>query len=368
MRRCKFSKVRPLINLCVIVIACICTFLAIRFATVSHKMKYIPQHEFVDPPDGRRKTFIYLESFPSFYELKMGSEHFVNCPVNLCEFTDTPNDFDKSDAVIFYTHHKSGSPPVKQPNQIWIYFAVESPIHSGNAELGKWTNLFNWTMTYRYDSDMRFGYGKVVPKLKFENDSIVDKMTRSKKKKLVAWFVSNCYTQSKRNEFVIELQKKIKVDIYGKCGSLTCGKDSNDNCLKMLDNDYKFYLSFENSLCKDYISEKALHMLKRNIVPVVRGGANYSAILPKKSVIQTSDFNSVSELADYLVYLDNNPKEYEKYFEWKKYYDVIEPEPFPVCDLCQRIRNSCSCNFEKQYENVDNWWRKDICWEPNDIK
>ena len=42
----------------------------------------------------------------------------------------------------------------------------------------------------------------------------------SKKSKLAFWLVSACNTDSKRMEYVQELQKFIPVDIYGKCGRL----------------------------------------------------------------------------------------------------------------------------------------------------
>ncbi len=36
--------------------------------------------------------------------------------------------------------------------------------------------------------------------------------------------------------------------------------------------DYKFYLAFENTYCRDYISEKFWNALKQDIVPIVMGG------------------------------------------------------------------------------------------------
>jgi glycoprotein 3-alpha-L-fucosyltransferase len=73
---------------------------------------------------------------------------------------------------------------------------------------------------------------------------------------MAAWFVSNCGAKNQRWELVEELQKYITVEIYGACGSLTCLRMEEKKCFQMLSNDYKFYFSFENSNCRDYITEK----------------------------------------------------------------------------------------------------------------
>ena len=56
------------------------------------------------------------------------------------------------------------------------------------------------------------------------------------------------------------LQQYIDVDIYGNCGPLKCSEEDWE-CYEML-NDYRFYFSFENSLCKDYVTEKLFGVMK----------------------------------------------------------------------------------------------------------
>ena len=73
---------------------------------------------------------------------------------------------------------------------------------------------------------------------------------------MAAWFVSNCGARNQRWELVKELQEFIAVDIYGACGTHTCYRYEKDKCDQLLNTEYRFYLSFENSNCVDYITEK----------------------------------------------------------------------------------------------------------------
>ena len=55
----------------------------------------------------------------------------------------------------------------------------------------------------------------------------------------------------------------------------------------MIERDYKFYLSFENSMCKDYVTEVFFDAMNRTILPVVLGGDPeiYDDIAPTHSFI-----------------------------------------------------------------------------------
>lgn len=122
---------------------------------------------------------------------------------------------------------------------------------------------------FRRDSDIVAPYAKYqyydpkIKQLEQEENYAVNKT------KMVAWFVSNCHTKNGRLEYARELAKHIQVDIYGTCGNFSCPKRSG-NCYGSLKNEYKFYLAFENSNCKDYITEKLFsNALGHNIVPIV---------------------------------------------------------------------------------------------------
>jgi len=77
-------------------------------------------------------------------------------------------------------------------------------------------------MTYRQDSDFHHPYGHVVqvkdhPKNETELDKLIqdfgvgNKVMAKGKTKPVAWFVSNCDSMSRRENYVQELQKHIQV-------------------------------------------------------------------------------------------------------------------------------------------------------------
>ena len=127
--------------------------------------------------------------------------------------------------------------------------------------------------------------------------------------------------------------------------------------MTMLDSKYKFYLSFENSFCEDYVTEKFFTVLAYNTVPVVMGGANYSKMAPDKSYIDSRDFKSVKDLAEYLKYLNKNTTAYVEYLEWKSHFHMVKDNSQAFCDLCEALnRKGEPIN---SYEDISKWWRTD---------
>ena len=204
---------------------------------------------------------------------------------------------------------------IKPPKQRWIFFLLESPVNLRRNPVSL-KGLFNWTMTYRIDSDIFLPYGHYT---RLNPDEISLKSTNyaEGKDKLAVWLVSHCGTL--RDKFVKKLVKYIKIDVFGSCGKIfdqqeSCPKGSQECDHKL--KGYKFYLSFENSFCVDYITEKYWRPLLLNIVPVVMGGASYEnkQLAIPGSFINTANFESVEALAKYLLYLNANDTAYNEYF------------------------------------------------------
>ena len=139
------------------------------------------------------------------------------------------------------------------------------------------------------------------------------------KSKLAVWFVSHCKTDSRREFYVHLLKQHANIDIFGKCGKPFCPFDQLNDCYERIEIDYKFYLSLENSLCRDYITEKFFNLLDRNIVPVVYGAGDYEKVAPPHSYIDALKYTP-QQLAEYLNMLDKNDTAYNEYFWWKPYY------------------------------------------------
>lgn len=153
----------------------------------------------------------------------------------------------------------------------------------------------------------------------------------------MAAFISNCNDRNGRLAYVRELKKHIPVHVYGKCGSKICRRGGKE-CFAMLKNDYYFVLAFENSNCRDYVTEKLfLNGLKNDVVPIVMGAHpdDYAALAPNHSYIHVEDYKSPKALAKELKRLISNPAEYDAYFAWKGRMEFVSNSFF--CQICAMV-------------------------------
>lgn len=218
-----------------------------------------------------------------YFAFGQGQDPFVKakCPESRCYTSDDRYLLteDTWDAIVFNFNAYDTSveivPTKRSAKQRYIFFMLEAP-SVARIPLEQFHNFFNWTMTYRSDSDIPYPHSWIASKpIKEETMSQVTKWRKptlydgpdvaSGKNKMAAWFVSHCATTSKREELVQELAQYIPVHTYGHCGNWSCPWDKFDLCTDKLDKEYMFYLAFENSLCRDYVTEKFFNMLRINV-------------------------------------------------------------------------------------------------------
>lgn len=268
-----------------------------------------------------------------------------------CRLTDDRNMFNHSNVVVF--HHKeldtighqmpTGPRP---PQQMWVWATLESP--SNTKGLSKWNNTFNWTLTYREDSDIFVPYGQMVPNL-----PMASHVTR--KTGLVSWVVSNYHRDQERATFFKEFSLYLKVDVYGKAKrKILCS-----SCLLPTMSKYLFYLALENSVHKDYITEKLWrNAFLAGAVPIVLGPPreNYEKFIPADSFIHVSDFPSPRHLADFLGTMTT--QRYQEFFHWRQVYGAKLYTDWRerFCMICSKYP---SLPKTKVYTDIERWFNSE---------
>nr|CAD7568327.1 unnamed protein product [Timema californicum] len=130
-------------------------------------------------PDFKKDNLKTILLWNDFFNSKhfgfgVGREPFINagCPVTNCTIVDRsdgylPLPIEDFNAIWFHMVDASGVhfPLKRNKHQRYIYFALESPVTMKTLykTIPIPPDFFNWSMTYRRDSDIHFPYGWVSP-------------------------------------------------------------------------------------------------------------------------------------------------------------------------------------------------------------
>lgn len=294
---------------------------------------------------------------------------FLHCSVHNCRVEIHDQYLNKSDAVMFHLHQTIGPhtlPKERMPNQLWIFFTDESPLHtfylSRKYTMKDYNGYFNWSMTYRQDSDVPTPYGRTVRLTDAERQNMPPLPNFfEKNNRMVAILGSNCRGQNHRWRYVNQLKNHLQVDVYGGCGNLKCPGHFTKDCKPL--KDYKFYLAFENSNCREYITEKLWwNAYQKESVPVVMGAPkeDYVKLCPPNSFLHVDDFASPAELAKRLLELASNETAYNRFFEWKKEYRVSNEHGYfgspsqHICRICEALNDPNK--RPKVYKRLEEFW------------
>ncbi|XP_062389430.1 alpha-(1,3)-fucosyltransferase 7-like [Sardina pilchardus] len=273
-----------------------------------------------------------------------------------CKLVDDRSMFSQADFVVFHNRElMSGqqSLPVTLPRpqgQRWVWFSLESPENNGNVK--PYAGHFNYTMSYRRDADFYTPYGSLVPQ-DFHTGMTAEDFAPKKKTSLACWVVSNFLAHHKRTAVYNRLKTIIPVNVYGAAVNKRLdGKVMLDTISQCY-----FYLSFENSIFKDYITEKLWYNgFMGGAVPVVLGPPReqYEAVAPKDSFIHVDDFPTLEELGEFLKRLAEDKKRYASYFNWKRKYTVkrFDGDGERFCKICPKVS---SLPKHKVYDELYTW-------------
>ena len=356
-----------------------------------------------------RKRIAFYHPYHTGLMQHMTSLDMALCQYKNCEthFTGNTRGSVNAHAVLFQGNNIPRFVPRRLNNdQVFVFINVEAPqyLHNTNLASPKWRNFFNWTMTYRLDSDIPYPYGSIVLHPNF-SDVILSNLTSSidtimgkiphlqidrintalqnislsgrpgkpyrtifrRKSRGAAWLVSHCVTASKREQYVHLMKRQIRIDIFGRCSKSSCKKGSEE-CRQAIIKNYFFYFSFENSLCKDYVTEKEFDWFNEDIITIVRGARTYRNYLPFGTYIDADDFKSPADLAKFLHDLSKDEDRYIAYLKRKDHFRAVEKEVLvqnAYCELCKRLNNLEK--YRTSVKDIRSWWVKDVCTQPFDI-
>ena len=318
---------------------------------------------------------------PLAYQLTRGiltkAKYFMeNCQINNCVFEFDHKLVNSSDAVIFNSIRELDLHD-KRPGQTWIMLQWESlQSHIENAhprapvyQRGR----VNWTMGYSKKADIYLPYG-VARRLPQQNRPHRNySQISNRKTKDAVWIVSHCETSSKREIYVSILKKYISVDILGYCGKKwNCGqKLVHDRCFDILNDTYRYYLAFENSLCENYVTEKFFENYKYDIIQVARFGGKHSSVidLSKRAYISTNDFKNAHKLGKFLRQLSADPEAYATMLRSKDAYEItLYMELFrnAACEMCKRLHSVDK--YSSVYDYPFRWMQEtQTCYDPYDL-
>jgi hypothetical protein len=237
--------------------------------------------------------------------------------VSGCEVTIDARRFRRAHAVVFHLPSLREIERVrKYPGQTWVASSVESEVTCARLADREFMRQFDLTMTYRRDSDVW------CPYFGLETATALLRPARPKSEWAPAVYLqSSRVDASGRVRYAAELMKRVKVDSYGAVlNNRAWSIPAEGRAAKLeLIARYKFTLAFENSIARDYVSEKFFDPLVAGSVPVYLGAPNVADFAPaERCFLNVADFEGPAALAAYLNHLAGDEAAYAEYLAWKQ--------------------------------------------------
>lgn len=320
--------------------------------------------------DGSVKT-ILLKSPTSIDDSKL--KKYLNLCDDSCVATTNVNyldDMSDWDAIVYGENGKDGDFSWRQPHQRFVFYTHKPE----RTLLTKHHNsFFNWTMTYRRDSDIMNPLG-LLHRLESQDDFPVQIPTDDAN--ILAWIQTDCTAQfGLHQELMDKLDAAgVTVSKYGACkGNIPCsvGDDAakSVDCwtkLKQVPHAHPFLLVIHDAMVRDYVPPAFFQALQHGMIPVVVANVDFlnetHGGIPTKSYVDVLKHGSVQQLATKLLQTARTSKNpavlLGHYHEWRKhytisYYPVLQQKA--LCNLCKLLHHS---EEPKVYDDIEAWWQK----------
>lgn len=294
-----------------------------------------------------------------------------NCSVNNCILSDNHTLADRADAVVGLLYRPWALPKFR-PGQRFIFMSERHPAGNLlNPNVSSFDGMYNWSMTYRMNSDIPIPYGRTIERSQPASQDFSQRWRndlKTTKTKLIATWDNDCWycDHTQKTHYIMKLKELLQddMDIGGKCWP-----DDSTFCLtKGWDcpalNAYKFYLALEQCRCHEYISKQIFrNAYQKNAVPIILGPSKEDCrrLLPPNSFLHVDDFKNISALAAFVKELDRDDEKYMRYHEWRDRYTVLveHRESDYYCRICEALNYNPTT--PKIYTNIESFWHREHC-------
>lgn len=159
----------------------------------------------------------------------------------------------------------------------------------------------------------------MVNKLKMTDVRIVERNESADTKEDFCSFLISNPRCTERNNFFLKLCDYKKVSSAGhvlnNVGYVLNGRNQREQHLQNKINyikKFKFHICYENASYPGYTTEKLMHALYANTLPIYWGSETVSVDFNPNAFVNRANFDSDEEMIEYIQYLDNNDEEYNK--------------------------------------------------------
>eukprot|EP00448_Togula_jolla_P015076 CAMPEP_0170589288 /NCGR_PEP_ID=MMETSP0224-20130122/11272_1 /TAXON_ID=285029 /ORGANISM="Togula jolla, Strain CCCM 725" /LENGTH=330 /DNA_ID=CAMNT_0010913039 /DNA_START=223 /DNA_END=1215 /DNA_ORIENTATION=+ len=301
-------------------------------------------------------------------------EQLLNC--TWFEAAMGSDGYAQADVLFFYIPPWSGKAVKNRSSQLLVVHSIESSVNYPQMNNRSYMEQFDLEVSYRSCSQVPAYYLSADDK--FISLTMQEPLAFEKKKRALAYINSNCgpmYLSSGRLEImreVMKLNKTLHVDSYGACDNNMGGSRVDDKASVIAD--CMFCVAMENSITKDYVTEKVFDALQAGCIPIYLGAPNVRDFLPDaEAIIDYKDFGTPELLVAEMERLANNKSAYEEKLAWKR-RKMSELAPSFLqkarqmatsfqCQLCQLAaeRRRSPKNFPEKYTTClwNSTWMQD---------